>query len=99
MTAHSPGPNTHRHDCSLSWLVSLTHKDMTAHSPHIDMTAHSPHIDMTAHSPHIDMTAHSPGLKNPNLNHIYVYSILFSSPGPKVHVNYCHHLASVVCRL
>ena len=25
--------------------------------------------------------------------------MLFSSPGPKVHVNYCHHLASVVCRL
>ena len=25
--------------------------------------------------------------------------IIFSSPGPKVHVNYCHHLASVVCRL
>ena len=24
---------------------------------------------------------------------------IFSSPGPKVHVNYCHHLASVVCRL
>jgi len=24
---------------------------------------------------------------------------LFSSPGPKVHVNYCHHLASVVRRL
>ena len=24
---------------------------------------------------------------------------LFSSPGPKVHVNYCHHLASVVCCL
>jgi hypothetical protein len=24
---------------------------------------------------------------------------LFSSPGPKVHVNYCHHLASVVCKL
>ena len=23
----------------------------------------------------------------------------FSSPGPKVQVNYCHHLASVVCRL
>ena len=23
----------------------------------------------------------------------------FSSPGPKVHVNYCHHLASVVCCL
>ena len=22
-----------------------------------------------------------------------------SSPGPKVHVNYCHHLASVVCKL
>jgi hypothetical protein len=22
----------------------------------------------------------------------------FSSPGPKVHVNYCHHLASVVCK-
>ena len=22
-----------------------------------------------------------------------------SSPGPKVQVNYCHHLASVVCRL
>jgi hypothetical protein len=24
---------------------------------------------------------------------------VISSPGPKVHVNYCHHLASVVCRL
>jgi hypothetical protein len=24
---------------------------------------------------------------------------LFSSPGPKVHVNYCHHLASFVCKL
>ena len=24
---------------------------------------------------------------------------IFSSPGPKVQVNYCHHLASVVCRL
>ena len=24
---------------------------------------------------------------------------LFSSPGPKFQVNYCHHLASVVCRL
>ena len=24
---------------------------------------------------------------------------IFSSPGPKVHVNYCHHLASVVCKL
>ena len=27
------------------------------------------------------------------------YYYLFSSPGPKVHLNYCHHLASVVCRL
>ena len=26
-------------------------------------------------------------------------NVIFSSPGPKVHVNYCHHLASVVCRL
>jgi hypothetical protein len=25
--------------------------------------------------------------------------VIFSSPGPKVHVNYCHHLASVVCKL
>jgi hypothetical protein len=25
--------------------------------------------------------------------------IVFSSPGPKVHMSYCHHLASVVCRL
>ena len=25
--------------------------------------------------------------------------VVVSSPGPKVHVNYCHHLASVVCRL
>ena len=25
--------------------------------------------------------------------------IFFSLPGPKVHVNYCHHLASVVCKL
>ena len=24
---------------------------------------------------------------------------LISSPGPKVQVNYCHHLASVVCKL
>ena len=24
---------------------------------------------------------------------------IFSSPGPKVQVNYCHHLASVVCKL
>ena len=29
---------------------------------------------------------------------ITVYSSIFSSPGPKVQVNYCHHLASVVCR-
>ena len=29
---------------------------------------------------------------------IYFIYLLFSSPGPKVHVNYCHHLASVVCR-
>ena len=28
-----------------------------------------------------------------------LFLVLFSSPGPKVHVNYCHHLASVVCRL
>jgi hypothetical protein len=25
--------------------------------------------------------------------------LVFSSPGPKVQVNYCHHLASVVCCL
>ena len=25
--------------------------------------------------------------------------LLISSPGPKVQVNYCHHLASVVCKL
>jgi hypothetical protein len=25
--------------------------------------------------------------------------MLFSSPGPKVQVNYCHHLTSVVCKL
>ena len=24
---------------------------------------------------------------------------VFSSPGPKVQVNYCHHLASFVCKL
>jgi hypothetical protein len=30
----------------------------------------------------------------------YIESNYFiSSPGPKVHVNYCHHLASVVCKL
>ena len=28
-----------------------------------------------------------------------VFSMFFSSPGPKVHGNYCHHLASVVCKL
>ena len=26
-------------------------------------------------------------------------TVFISSPGPKVHVNYCHHLASVVCKL
>ena len=30
---------------------------------------------------------------------ILISSNVFSSPGPKVHVNYCHHLASVVCKL
>ena len=30
--------------------------------------------------------------KSPQMN-------IFSSPGPKVQVNYCHHLASVVCKL
>ena len=30
---------------------------------------------------------------------IWNRSLFISSPGPKVHVNYCHHLASVVCRL
>ena len=30
---------------------------------------------------------------------VHEFTPLFSSPGPKVHVNYCHHLASVVCRL
>ena len=42
------------------------------------------------------------------LSHIFLFwsyaprfaqKYLFSSPGPKVHVNYCHHLASVVCKL
>ena len=28
-----------------------------------------------------------------------VLNTFISSPGPKVHVNYCHHLASVVCKL
>jgi hypothetical protein len=27
------------------------------------------------------------------------YTFFISLPGPKVHVNYCHHLASVVCKL
>ena len=30
---------------------------------------------------------------------IFFILILFSSPWPKVQVNYCHHLASVVCKL
>ena len=30
---------------------------------------------------------------------VFRLSSLVSSPGPKVHVNYCHHLASVVRRL
>ena len=29
----------------------------------------------------------------------YTITSCFSSPGPKVQVNYCHHLVSVVCRL
>ena len=29
----------------------------------------------------------------------YILPLIFSSPGPKVQVNYCHHLTSVVCRL
>ena len=33
-----------------------------------------------------------------NLNNL-ILPFIFSSPGPKVHVNYCHHLVSVVCRL
>ena len=34
-----------------------------------------------------------------NIDIIYVcITLVFSSPGPKVQVNYCHHLASVVCR-
>ena len=32
-------------------------------------------------------------------NLFQVTDTLFNSPGPKVHVNYCHHLASVVCCL
>ena len=34
-----------------------------------------------------------------NVNVISVFNAFFSSPGPKVQVNYCHHLASVVCKL
>jgi hypothetical protein len=30
---------------------------------------------------------------------LHLGNIIFSSPGPKVHMNYCHHLASVVCKL
>ena len=33
------------------------------------------------------------------INYNVTYNLIFSSPGPKVQVNYCHHLASVVCRL
>ena len=40
---------------------------------------------------------------NEHIRHINTslntFSPIFSSPGRKVHVNYCHHLASVVCRL
>ena len=32
-------------------------------------------------------------------NLFQVTDTLFNSPGPKVHVNYCHHLVSVVCIL
>jgi hypothetical protein len=32
------------------------------------------------------------------ITHLGVFA-LFSSPGPKIQVNYCHHLASVVCKL
>jgi hypothetical protein len=34
-----------------------------------------------------------------NNNHSLSTTIIFSSPGPLVQVNYCHHLASVVCKL
>ena len=30
---------------------------------------------------------------------LFLELTFFSSPGPKVHVNYCHHLSSVVCKL
>ena len=33
------------------------------------------------------------------LKYTKILIYFFSSPGPKVHVNYCHHLASIVCRL
>ena len=33
-----------------------------------------------------------------NLMNFCMPKLLFSSPGPKVQVNYCHHLAFVVCR-
>ena len=41
----------------------------------------------------------------PVISLLYIHEIFssilkfFSSPGPKVHMNYCHHLASVVRRL
>ena len=41
-------------------------------------------------------------LQSINLIKIYMFLVsfsFFSSPGPKVHGNYCHHLASVVCKL
>ena len=34
-----------------------------------------------------------------NVEAVNVNYFFISSPGPKVQVNYCHHLASVVCRL
>jgi hypothetical protein len=33
------------------------------------------------------------------LSWLLLLSTIISSPGPKVQVNYCHHLASVVCCL
>ena len=30
--------------------------------------------------------------------HLFSWTLLFSSPEPMVQVNYCHHLAYVVCR-
>ena len=35
-----------------------------------------------------------------SIHHMFISQVsFFSSPGPKVQVNYCHHLASVVCKL